>query len=60
MLLAEIFNIELKFIIDTVKSWFNEIIKKRFSEVDYSAKYDFRKKKIQSLMKLRVQSVIFC
>ena len=35
---AEMFCLELKFAIDTLKLWFNKIIKPRFFEVDYGQK----------------------
>ena len=43
--LAEMFSIELKFTIDTLKSWFNKITKPKFFEVDYNKKESWRKKK---------------
>ena len=41
--LAEMFCIELKFTIDTLKFWFNKIIKPRSFEVDYNQKDRFEK-----------------
>ena len=43
--LAELFSNELKFTIDTLKYWFNRIIKPKFFEVDSFMKIDWRKKK---------------
>ena len=40
--LAETFSIELKFTIDTLKLYFNKIIKPRFNELEYSAKNNFQ------------------
>ena len=41
--LAEKFCIELKFTIDTLKLWFNKIIKPRFFELEYSQKDHLKK-----------------
>ena len=41
--LAEMFSIELKFIIDTLKLWFEKIIKQRFADLEYQNKIEFRK-----------------
>ena len=43
--LAEMFSVELKFTVDTLKSWFNKIIKPKFFEIDYDKKENWRKKK---------------
>ena len=43
--LAELFSNKLKFTIDTLKYWFNRIIKLKFFEVDSFMKIDWRKKK---------------
>ena len=37
------FSIELKFIIDTLKLWFEKIIKQRFVDLECQKKIDFRK-----------------
>ena len=42
--LAEMFSVELKFTVETLKAWFNKIIKPKFFEVGYNKK-DSRKKK---------------
>ena len=42
--LAELFSVKLKFTIDTLKEWFNKIIKPKFFEIDYSKKAEWRKK----------------
>ena len=42
--LAELFSVELKFTIDTLKVWFGKIIKPKFFEIDYAKKQDFREK----------------
>lgn len=42
--LAELFSIELKFNIDTLKDWFNRIIKPKLFEIDSIVKTDWRKK----------------
>ena len=39
--LAELFSVELKFTIDTLKAWFGKIIKPKFFEIDYTKKQDF-------------------
>ena len=39
--LAELFSIELKFTIDTLKAWFGKIIKPKFFEIEYTKKKDF-------------------
>ena len=44
--LAEMFSVELKFTVDTLKAWFNKRIKPKFFEIDYNKK-DSWKKKIQ-------------
>ena len=36
--LAEMFSIELKFTIDTLKDWFSKLIKPKFFELDYGKK----------------------
>ena len=41
----ELFLIELKFTIDTLRDWFNRIIKPKFFELDCSKKTAWRKKK---------------
>ena len=41
--LAELFSVELKFIIDTLKDWFSRIIKPKFFEIDSAEKQKFRK-----------------
>ena len=41
--LAEMFSIELKSTIDTLKLWFNQIIKPRFFELDNNQKECFKK-----------------
>ena len=41
--LAEMFCIELKFTIDTLKFWFNKIIRPIFFELDYSQKESFKR-----------------
>ena len=41
---AELFSVELKFTIDTLKAWFGKIIKPKFFEIDYAKKQDFQKK----------------
>ena len=42
--LLEIICIEIKFTIDSLKLWFNKIIKSRFYELDYSQKGFFKEK----------------
>ena len=42
--LAELFSVELKFTIDTLKAWFGKIIKPKFFEIDCAMKQDFPKK----------------
>ena len=42
--LAELFSVELKFTIGTLKAWFGKIIKPKFFEIDYTNRQDFRKK----------------
>ena len=56
--LAELFFVELKFTIDTLKAWFGKIIKPKFFEIDYAKKQDFRKK-IQWTVAQYVICVIF-
>lgn len=41
--LAELFFVELKFTIDTLKEWFNRIIKPKFYELDSLEKLHFRR-----------------
>ena len=41
--LAEMFSLELKFTVDTLKGWFNKIIKPKFFEVDHDKKSSWRK-----------------
>ena len=41
---AEIFCIELKFTIDTLKLWFNKAIKPRFFEIEYELRRNWRNK----------------
>ena len=41
--LAEMFNIELKFTVNTLKLWFDKTIKQRFVELSYHKKNDVRK-----------------
>lgn len=43
--LTELFSIELKFTIDTLKDWFNSTIKPNLFEIDSLNKMDWRKKK---------------
>lgn len=43
--LAELFSIELKFTVDTLKGWFNSTIKPKFFEIDSLNKMDWRQKK---------------
>lgn len=40
--LAEMFNVKLKFTVDTLKKWFNKYIKERFLELDDNQKTEFR------------------
>ena len=42
--LAELFSIELKFTIDTLKDWFNRIIKPKFFDLDCIKKTEWRRK----------------
>ena len=42
MSLAEMFNTELKFTIDTLKSWFDKVIKMRFTDLSYPEKILFK------------------
>ena len=42
--LAEMLSVELKFTVDTLKAWFNKIIKPKFFDLDYNKKDDWRKK----------------
>ena len=44
MSLAEMFSVELKLTVDTLKAWFNKILKLKFFDVDYNKKDDWRKK----------------
>ena len=44
MSLAEMFNTELKFTIDTLKSWFDKVIKMRFTDLSYAEKILFKQK----------------
>ena len=44
--LAEIFVLELKFIIDTLVKWFNSTIKAKFLELGTFRKQEFKEKKI--------------
>ena len=39
--LAELFSVELKFTIDTLKAQFRKIIKPKFFEINYIKKQDF-------------------
>ena len=39
--LSELFSVELKFTIDTLKAWFGKIIKPKLFEIDYAKKQDF-------------------
>ena len=41
--LAELFSVELKFTVDTLKDWFSRIIKPKFFEIDAAEKQKFRK-----------------
>ena len=41
--LAELFSVELKFTVDTLKDWFSRIIKPKFFEIDSAEKQKFRK-----------------
>ena len=41
--LAELFSVELKFTVDTLKDWFSRIIKPKFFEIDAVEKQKFRK-----------------
>ena len=41
--LAEMFSVKLKFTINTLKLWFEKIMKQRFVELRYQKKIDFRK-----------------
>ena len=41
--LAEMFSIELKFTIDTLKDWFSKLIKSKFFELDYEKKQYWKK-----------------
>ena len=41
--LAEMFSIELKFIIDTLKGWFDKLIKPKFFELDFDKKQYWKK-----------------
>lgn len=41
--LAELFSVELNFTIDTLKEWFNRIIKPKFCELDSLEKLHFRR-----------------
>ena len=41
--LAKMFSIELKFTVDTLKLWFEKIIKQRLLDLEYQKKIDFRK-----------------
>ena len=43
--LTELFSVELKFTIDTLKACFEKIIKPKFFEIDFAKKQDFRRKK---------------
>ena len=44
MSLAKMFNTELKFAIDTLKSWFDKVIKMRFTDLSYAEKILFKQK----------------
>ena len=44
MSLAEMFNTELKFAIDTLKSWFDKVIKMRFTDLSYAEQILFKQK----------------
>ena len=46
--LAEMFSVKLKFTVDTLKAWFNKIIKPKFFDLDYNKKDNWRKKKSTS------------
>ena len=41
--LAEMFSVKLKFTINTIKLWFEKIMKQRFVDLHYQKKIDFRK-----------------
>ena len=56
--LAEMFNVDLKFTINTLKSWFEKVIKQRFLEVEYAEKNSFTEK-IPLVMQHSVQFAIF-
>ena len=43
-ILAEMFSIELKFTIDTLKGWFSKLIKPKFFELDYEKNNQYWKK----------------
>ena len=43
--MAELFSVELKFTIDTLKYWFSRLIKPNFFEIDSDKKQKFRKGK---------------
>ena len=42
--LAEMFSVELKFTVETLKAWFNKIIKPKFFEVGYDKKDSWKEK----------------
>lgn len=44
--LAELFSVELKFTIDSLKEWFNRIIKSKFDESGSLEKLHFRKQNL--------------
>ena len=43
--LAEMFSVELKFTVETLKAWYNNIIKPKFFEVGYDKKDSWKEKK---------------
>ena len=42
--LAEMFSVELKFTVDTLKAWFNKIIKPKVFEINYNKNDSWKKK----------------
>ena len=42
--LSEMFSVELKFTIDTLRSWFEKVIKTRFIDLNYTEKILFEQK----------------